>query len=94
MLSPLPRQDRWMVPLVSSSDIRGVPSVDVLVAYGADGGDNSRDRFGEEVITADINGDGMDEILVGAYRADGPENSRPGAGEAYIIYGSAGLRGA
>jgi len=65
----------------------------VMVMYGADGGGNSPDRLGEEIVTADIDGDGIDDLLVGAYRADGPDNSRRDAGDTYVVFGSPSLRG-
>jgi hypothetical protein len=74
-------------------DLRHDPPQDLLVVYGADGGGSSPDRLGEEVILADVNGDGLKDLLIGAYRADGPGNSRPDAGEVYVVYGAADLPG-
>jgi hypothetical protein len=45
------------------------------------------------VATGDFNGDGVEDLLVGAAFADGPDGSREDAGEAYLIFGSEGLRG-
>jgi len=66
---------------------------DLLVLYGADGGGRSPDRMGEEIVCADINGDGLDDLVLGAYRADGPDNSRPDAGDVYVVYGARDLPG-
>jgi len=55
-----------------------------VTIFGADSGDS----FGFTVAAADVNGDGIDDILVGALLADGPGNERPDAGEAYVILGS------
>ena len=66
---------------------------EILTIYGADGGGSSPDRMGEEIVLADINGDGRDDLMLGAYRADGPDNSRPDAGDTYVVYGAADLRG-
>jgi hypothetical protein len=41
----------------------------------------------------DFNGDGIDDLLIGARFADGPDDSREDAGEAYVIFGSRDLRG-
>ena len=54
--------------------------------FGADAGDFLADRF--SLATADLNGDGRDDLLVGAPLADGPDNSRTNAGEAYVIFGA------
>ena len=35
----------------------------------------------------DFNGDGLDDLLIGAYRADGPLNARNYAGDSYLIFG-------
>jgi hypothetical protein len=56
-----------------------------LTIYGADADDFLADRF--SLASGDFNGDGMDDILVGAPKADGPNESRPAAGEAYVILG-------
>ncbi|MFT5086618.1 MAG: hypothetical protein ACI8PG_000967, partial [Planctomycetota bacterium] len=66
---------------------------DMLVLYGADGGGSSPDRMGEEIVCADINGDGLDDLVLGAYRADGPDNSRTDAGDVYVVYGARDLPG-
>jgi len=56
------------------------------VIYGADAGDFLADRFA--LATGDFNGDGRDDLLIGAPLADGPDNARRDAGEAYVILGT------
>ncbi len=51
-------------------------------------GINANDILGHSVSSAgDINGDGFDDIIIGAYQADPNENSA--AGESYVIFGKA-----
>jgi hypothetical protein len=47
------------------------------------------DRFGASVASGDVNGDGYDDVVVGAYNATPLQRTR--AGEAYVIYGKASL---
>jgi len=61
-------------------------SVDMII-YGALAGDN----LGFSVATGDLNGDGTDDIVVGAPGSNGLANIRTDLGEAYIIYGSRSL---
>lgn len=49
-------------------------------------GDDAHDRFGASVSSGDFNGDGIDDIIIGAYEADPVGRSR--AGETYVVYGS------
>ncbi len=53
----------------------------------------ARDIFGDEVWAGDINGDGIDDLLIGAQDHDGPGGTRPGAGSLYIVFGNAGMMG-
>jgi len=45
------------------------------------------DRLGIWVRAGDLNGDPIDDIVVGADGADGPDNNRSKTGSAYILYG-------
>ena len=50
------------------------------------------DASGSSVSSAgDVNGDGFDDLLVGAPFADGASNSRSSSGESYVIFGKATL---
>ena len=51
------------------------------------------DTLGFSVATGDIDGDGFDDIVIGAKLADGPQNARRDAGEVYIVFGAADLSG-
>jgi hypothetical protein len=62
-----------------------------LTVYGGDADDYLADRF--SLAKGDFNGDGKADLLVGAPKADGPDNARNNAGEAYVILGSADVRG-
>ncbi|MGQ9571795.1 MAG: dockerin type I domain-containing protein [Dehalococcoidia bacterium] len=55
--------------------------------YGAE----VTDKMGQSLAVGDVNGDGVEDILIGADEADGPGNGRTAAGEAYIIFGSPAL---
>ena len=55
------------------------------------------ERFGElgdTVVSGDVNGDGIDDIIAVAEAAAGPEGARPNAGAAYVVFGSRRLSGA
>jgi len=62
-----------------------------LTVFGGDADDYLADRF--SLAQGDFNGDGIDDILVGAPKGDGPDNERTNAGEAYVILGSADVEG-
>jgi hypothetical protein len=50
-------------------------------------GIDADDRSGRVVSNAgDVNGDGLDDLIIGAYKAD--PNSRTSAGESYVVFGN------
>lgn len=59
-----------------------------LIIEGIDGGDilGHESSGTPPVTTADMNGDGRQDILVSAAGGAGPANERPGSGEAYILF--------
>jgi Ca2+-binding RTX toxin-like protein len=67
------------------------PSLDLSDLNGADGfiinGIDSPDRSGSSVSASrDVNGDGIDDIIIGASSAD--PNGNFNAGESYVVFGS------
>jgi mono/diheme cytochrome c family protein len=67
-------------------DLRNPPP-DLLAFYGA----TEEDRFGLWVEGGDFDGDGIQDMLIGANQADGEGDHRINAGEAWIIYGDRNL---
>ncbi len=63
-------------------DLRALPE-DVIVFYGA----TAEDRLGLWVEGGDFDGDGFEDLLIGANQADGEGEHRINAGEVWIIYG-------
>jgi hypothetical protein len=70
----------------------GLGDVDLGALAPTDGfvirGSDSTDSLGRSVSSAgDVNGDGFNDIIVGAWFADGSGNLESNAGESYVIFG-------
>lgn len=69
-------------------DLATLTAAQGTTVFGADTGDQS----GLSVSNAgDVNGDGFDDIVVGAFRGDASSNAKSDAGESYVIFGGASL---
>lgn len=73
--------------LPSTIDLGNSGAVNVTI-FGADAGDES----GISVSSAgDVNGDGYDDLLIGAHQADAAGNGKSLAGDTYIVFGGPAL---
>lgn len=76
--------------IAGSVDFKNPPA-NSLIVYGA----RSSDHLGNELMTGDVNGDSIDDILIGAQDSDGPDGiSRDRSGSLVIVFGGAHLRDA
>jgi hypothetical protein len=66
----------------TDTDLRSPPS-GVARLWGAD----SDDQLGNSVASGDVNGDGFDDLILGANQGASTGNTRNVAGEVYLIYG-------
>ncbi|TWT84610.1 Bifunctional hemolysin/adenylate cyclase precursor [Planctomycetes bacterium CA13] len=72
--------------LPASIDLQTPGAADVIL-YG-----DTQDNHGIAVSRAgDLNGDGFDDLVVGADGADGESDNQPSAGDVYVMFGSNSL---
>ncbi len=73
------------------------PSIDLANLDGTNGvtifGRDPEDMSGRDVHAGDINGNGYDDLIIGANMADGPDNTRENAGETYVLFGGPDFNG-
>ena len=83
--------------IFGKADWSGTPTFDAATLDGSNGfrlvGANPGDGSGFAVSSAgDVNGDGYDDLIIGAPFADGP--GEESVGQAYVVYGKANWTGA
>ena len=67
-----------------SLDLAGLDGTHGVTLFGVDVGD----RSGWSVsVGGDLNGDGFDDLVIGAIRADASGNTKEDAGESYVVFG-------
>jgi Ca2+-binding RTX toxin-like protein len=71
------------------------PEIDLAAVAAGNGGfvihgQNAGDLSGQSVSSAgDVNGDGFDDLIIGAVFGDGPDGTRADAGASYVVFGKA-----
>lgn len=60
-----------------------------ITVYGAQEGDN----LGYSVLAGDVNGDGLDDLILGAPGVTAGADPRTDQGRVYVLFGGAGLKG-
>jgi hypothetical protein len=76
------------------ADWSATPTLDLVTLNGTNGfmlfGVDVNDESGCELSgVGDVNGDGFDDLLIGAHLGAAAENSKPSAGESYVVFGKA-----
>jgi FG-GAP repeat len=74
------------ISLDTDDTISGVGETRIL-------GDDVEDRLGRDVACGDVDGDGIDDVVIGVPLGDGDLNASWDAGEAVVIFGGEGLSG-
>jgi FG-GAP repeat len=79
----------WGGPAIGGRtiDLAAPPDAAVTFVYGA----NPGDRLGAWVSSGDVDGDGIEDAILGADEAN-PDGNHHHAGITYVLYGSAALR--
>jgi len=76
-------------PAVGSSGVIELSSLNGTNGFRMEGID-AGDQCGQSVAAAgDVNGDGIDDLLIGAFRAS--QEGQAGAGESYVVFGKPGI---
>ena len=57
------------------------------------GESSGRNRLGQAIIVSDFNGDGIDDLAIGAPHSNGPFKKRAHSGAVYIVFGKKNLKG-
>src|SRR5262249_9734538 len=68
----------------ASVDLAALTAAQGFVIYGAD----TADGAGRVSSAGDVNGDGFDDLIIGAPDGNGAGNAKFGAGESYVIFGT------
>ncbi|MBN1826963.1 MAG: FG-GAP repeat protein [Candidatus Eisenbacteria bacterium] len=55
-----------------------------IAIFGAE----AKDHLTGDMAAGDLDGDGRDDLVLGAFYADGPENGRHHCGEAHVLFGA------
>ncbi|MEP7274347.1 MAG: Ig-like domain-containing protein, partial [Acidobacteriota bacterium] len=76
--------------VLGSAGLKGAASISQVSAFQFNGRDVG-DTFGHAVAFGDLNGDGRQDLIVGAPGGDGPINLRPAAGEVSVFFGTNSL---
>jgi FG-GAP repeat protein len=79
------------LPASSELDLNTTPGTHGETRILGDDGGAPGDLAGFSVISGDINGDGFDDVIIGAYLADPGSPERSDAGEVVVVYGSTSL---
>lgn len=74
----------FLGPFIPGEDRDSAAGEQDLIIYGSRAGD----QLGRALAVGDFNGDGVDDIALGAPFADGPDLERPDAGQVYLLFGS------
>ncbi|HHN74225.1 MAG TPA: hypothetical protein ENK10_03270, partial [Acidobacteria bacterium] len=77
-LEPTFAQAPTVIDLATDTNVVRIDSVDVT------------DELGREAVACDINGDGIQDLVVGAPGADGNNNERFSTGEVFVFFGRRG----
>jgi hypothetical protein len=73
----------YVIRYTSEGDVLDLAKDDAVTMTGGE----RKDALGFEVAAGDLDGDGVDDLIVGARDADGPDDSINNGGEIHVMFG-------
>ena len=78
-----------LLPLVARANPQEIDLLTDTDAVRIDGEDVG-DKTGARVVSCDVNGDGVQDLVISTPGGDGPGNTRTETGEVYVVFGRRG----